>query len=144
MTALKRIFWVFGVWMIGASHVSSQTLTPAHTLRPGHVLTAVDVVVAEGRRGAFSDIDQVLGLEVRRTLYRGKPLQIGDIGAPALVERNEIVTLIYQTGTLSIATEGRALGRGGIGDKLRVLNLVSKNTVVGRVSDTGEITVSRE
>lgn len=144
MTTLKRIFLVFGVWMICASHVSSQTLVPAHTLRPGHVLTAVDVAVAEGRRGAFSDIDQVLGLEVRRTLYRGKPLQIGDIGAPALVERNEIVTLIYQTGTLSIATEGRALGRGGTGDKLRVLNLVSKNTVVGRVSDTGEITVSRE
>lgn len=95
-------------------------------------------------RGAFSDVSQVLGFEAQRVLYRGRPIREGDVGAPARVERNEIVTLIYRAGTLNIATEGRSLGRGAAGDRVKVLNLSSRNTVVGSISEAGEVIVGHE
>ncbi len=144
MMVMTRLCVVFLMWISCATSAISQAVVPTHTLRPGHLVSANDVQVSDGAMGAFSEITQIVGLEVQRVLYQGRPVQIGDVGAPALVERNEIVTLIYRTGALNIATEGRSLGRGAAGDKLRVLNLVSKNTVVGRVSKAGEVIVSRE
>lgn len=129
----------------GGVEAFAQTVVPTQTLRPGHVVSATDVVVSDtSSLGAYQSVSQVLGLEVQQVLYKGRPLRVGDVGAPALVNRNEIVTLIYETGTLSIATEGRALGRGSQGDRLRVLNLSSKNTVVGRVNPAGEVIVNHD
>lgn len=126
-----------------AAAAAAQTVVPEHTLRPGHMVTAEDIRISEQPlNGTYSNVSQVIGQEVQRVLYRGRPLQAGDVGPRALVHRNDIVTLIYKTGTLNIATEGRALGRGAVGDTLRVLNLVSKNTVLGHVSDLAEVTVS--
>ena len=48
-------------------------------------------------------------------IYAGRPVRPGDLGPPALVERNQLVPLVYQPGGLAISTEGRALGRGGGG-----------------------------
>ncbi|MEP3347203.1 MAG: flagellar basal body P-ring formation chaperone FlgA [Litoreibacter sp.] len=122
----------------------AQSVVPTQTLKPGQLVTARDVrVVEDVQTGAFTDVSKVIGLEVQRVLYRGRPFQVGDIGAPALVERNEIVTLIYQTTLLSIATEGRALGRGAEGAKLRVINIASRNTVVGHVNHAGEVIVNQ-
>jgi flagella basal body P-ring formation protein FlgA len=44
---------------------------------------------------------------------------------------------------LLIATEGRALARGGAGDYLRVLNLSSRNTITGRVDKSGAVVVGQ-
>ena len=40
-------------------------------------------------------------------------------------------------------TEGRALARAGAGDYVRVMNLASRATVMGRVLQDGQIEVSR-
>ena len=140
MIAMVKLCLTLLAWGGCASAAFAQVVAPTHTLRPGDLVSANDVQILEtSLHGAFSDTSQVLGKEVQRVLYRGRPLQPGDIGAPALVERNEVVTLIYRTGTLSIVTEGRALGRGAAGDKLRVLNLTSRNTVIGRVTKAGQV-----
>jgi flagella basal body P-ring formation protein FlgA len=64
------------------------------------------------------------------------------IGPPALIARNQIVTLFYHSGPLVIAAEGRALGRAGPGDALRVMNLSSRSTVTGFVRPDGTVLVS--
>ena len=135
----------FFAFIIYADAVVAQAVVPTQTLRPGDIVSAEDVQISgTGMQGYYTDISQVLGLEAQRVLYKGRPIQEGDVGPPALVERNEIVTLIYQTGVLSIAAEGRSLDRGAAGDWLKVLNLVSRNTVEGRVNEAGEVIVGRD
>jgi flagella basal body P-ring formation protein FlgA len=132
-------------WGLSCEVAFAQAVVATHTLRPGDIVAAEDVQMSEvGNHSGYTDISLVLGLEVQRILYRGRPIRGGDVGPPALVERNEVVTLIYRTGALNISAEGRSLGRGAIGAIVKVLNLASKITVVGRVSETGEIIVSRE
>jgi flagellar basal body P-ring formation protein FlgA len=75
------------------------------------------------------------------TIYAGRPIRAADIGAPALVERNQIVPLVYAAGGLQITAEGRALDRGGEGDVIRVMNLSSRVQVTGIVDETGAVRV---
>ncbi len=122
----------------------AETVLAARTIRANSLISAQDLVVEEGNvAGAASRIDEVAGLEARVSLYAGRPVALADIGPPALVERNQIVALVFETGGLRISTEGRSLSRGGVGDFIRVMNLSSRTTVSGKIMPDGRIIVSR-
>ena len=57
-----------------------------------------------------------------------------------LVERNAIVTMEYRKGALTILAEGRALGAGGMDDRVRVMNISSRATIEARVTGKGRVT----
>lgn len=122
--------------------VSAETLVAARTIRAQAILAPTDVVVTEADvPGALTDPVEAVGLEARVVLYAGRPIRPGDLGPPATVTRNQTVTLLYRKDGLTIATEGRALGRGGPGDAIRVMNTASRSTVTGTVTDTGAVLV---
>lgn len=124
---------------------SADTVVAARTLRAGTLLTGADLaMIAEDVPGAVSSLDEALGQEARVNLYAGRPIRPGEIGPAALVERNQIVTLVYDQNGLTIATEGRVLDRGGVGDRIRVMNLGSRNTVTGTVGEDGRIYVAND
>lgn len=126
-----------------APHAMADTLLAARTIRAAEVIGAQDLtVVADDTPGALQDPAAVIGQEARVALYAGRPIRRGDIGPPAVVERNEIVTLIFRQGGLAISTEGRALGRGGVGEAIRAMNLASRSTVSGVIGPQGAVHVS--
>jgi flagellar basal body P-ring formation protein FlgA len=86
----------------------------------------------------------VVGQEARVTVFAGQPILAEDFAAPALVERNQIVALVYVHGALQIMTEGRALGRAGAGERVTVLNLGSRATVQGVVTGSGVVEVTAD
>jgi flagellar basal body P-ring formation protein FlgA len=122
--------------------VQAETLVAARTIRAQTILDARDLSVRPGSTpGTLSRIDEAVGLEARVSLYAGRPIRPDDLGPPAVIDRNQIVPLAYQTGRLSILAEGRSLGRAGIGDAVRVMNLASRATVTGRVRADGTVVV---
>ena len=128
--------------LITAWPCTADTLVAARTIRSQTLLSASDVVVVQNDLpGELSRPEDVVGLEARVVLYEGRPILASDVGPAAIIERNQIVTLVFSKGTLSIATEARALGRGGIGDAIRVMNLASRNTVSGTVTPDGSVVV---
>ncbi|WP_028031344.1 flagellar basal body P-ring formation chaperone FlgA [Gemmobacter nectariphilus] len=132
--------WLLLVALAGPAQ--AETLVAARTIRAQAVLTAQDlVVIRDTVPGMLSDPALAIGQEARITLYAGRPIRPGDLGPPAIVERNQIVPLAYQAGPLSILTEGRALMRGGAGDVIRVMNLASRSTVSGRIGADGTVSV---
>lgn len=124
--------------------VLADMILAAHTIRAQSIITAQDLVVKPGTAGgAASDPDQLIGTEARVSLYAGRPIHLSDVGPPAVVERNQIVPLIYQQNGLRIATEGRSLSRAGPGEYVRVMNMTSRSTVSGRVLPDGRVMVSQ-
>ncbi|WP_323763949.1 flagellar basal body P-ring formation chaperone FlgA [Marinovum sp.] len=122
----------------------AETVVPARTLRANTIIAPTDLTMrSTDVPGALSDPDQIIGRETRVTLYAGRPIRPGDIGPPALVTRNQIVTLHFTAGGLRILADGRALGRGGAGDRIRVMNLSSRATLFGTVQPDGTINVSQ-
>jgi flagella basal body P-ring formation protein FlgA len=127
-----------------ASSASADVVMPVHTIRANSVILESDLKVKDlSMNGVISDPMLIAGMEAKRNLYAGRPIRPSDIGPPALIERNQVVALKFRLGGLLIATEGRALARGGAGDYLRVLNLSSRNTITGRVDKSGAVVVGQ-
>lgn len=121
----------------------AETLVASRNIRAQSILSATDLAVIDRSiPGMVSAFEDAIGKETRIALYAGRPIRFEDLGPPAIIDRNQIVTLIYQTAGLRIATDARALNRAGIGDLLRVMNLSSKSTVSGIVAPDGTVRVS--
>jgi flagella basal body P-ring formation protein FlgA len=102
----------------------------------------MDVTFAAGDlTTGFARLSDVIGQEARVALYAGRPVLMGDIGPPAVITRNEIVALRYRANGINISTEGRALERGAIGDRIRVMNLGSRATLFGQILNDGTVEV---
>jgi flagella basal body P-ring formation protein FlgA len=122
--------------------LAAETLVAARTVRAMSVLMPEDLAVSEDEvPGALRHPDEALGLEARTMLYQGRPIRPSDVGPAALVERNALVALVFRRGGLTITAEGRALGRGAVGDRLRVINLSSRTVVTGTVEADGRVAV---
>ena len=120
----------------------ADVVVAAGTIRSQQVIGPNDVALASGTvPGALSNLDEAIGREARINIYPGRPVRSGDLQEPALVERNELVTLQFSSDGLMIITEGRSLDRAGLGERLRVQNLASRSTVTGMVVGPGLVAV---
>jgi flagellar basal body P-ring formation protein FlgA len=125
-----------------AAPVSAESVVATRTIRANTLIALEDLtLVAADLPGALVDPEKAIGLQARVAIYAGKPVLAGDLGPPTLIERNQMIKLVYLSGGLAISTEGRALGHGSEGDEIRVMNLGSRNTVSGRVGPDGTVYV---
>ncbi len=132
---------VLALCLVGIS-ASAQTLVATRTVRANTVLAPADLtIVSKQTSGALSTLKAAIGRETRVVLYAGRPIKPAQLGAPALVNRNDVVTLVFRTGGLAIVTEGRALGRGGLDDSIQVMNLASRSIVEGQITATATVSV---
>lgn len=122
----------------------ADTLIAARTIPAESILASADLLIQEGDvPGGVSDPALLVGMEARVALYAGRPVREGDVGPPAVVERNQIVSLIYDNGLIYVATEGRALDRAGPGERIRVMNLTSRTTVTATIAEDGTAYVAQ-
>lgn len=126
--------------MISNSTVAGDIFA-ARTLRVGVIVDAGDVQLHSPEDQ--KQMEQMLGLEVRRAVYAGHPVTLAHLGPPTLVQRNEIVAMGYRAGGLGIRTEGRALSRGGKGEIVEIMNLTSRQTVRAVVIGPRQVEVQR-
>lgn len=113
----------------------------------GEVITASDlewIQMAAGRVRAehLSSEAALIGMAARRSLRPGAPLREFDIEAPSVIERGEIVSLVYRSGALTLAARARAMEDGAEGDLIRFVNLQSNRTVEAVAAGPGRARVS--
>ena len=124
--------------LLAAGPAAAEIVVAARTLPARSLIVAEDLELrALDVPGAITDMGQIVGMETRVALYAGRPIRPGDVGFPAVVERNAIVMLVLQSGSMRITTEGRALDRAGPGDVIRVMNLASRTTVTATIGIDG-------
>jgi flagella basal body P-ring formation protein FlgA len=127
-----------------ACPAAADTLLAARTIPAQSIITADDLIASQQViPGSVTDPASIIGMEARVALYAGRPIRQGDVGFPAVVERNQIIILTFQRNGLAISTDGRALDRGGPGELIRVMNLASRATVTARIGFDGTGYVSQ-
>ncbi len=137
---MKKLFVITAILLHGPA--LADVVVPTQTIRANTMLGPQDLTVKSGHiPGAFDRVSALIGQETRVTLYAGRPIRPNDVGPPAVVDRNQLVQLVYAHNGLSILTEARALGRGGVGDRIRVMNLTSRTQVTGTIHADGSVHV---
>lgn len=126
-----------------AGFAQAEAVVAVKTIRANTILTRHDISVDPQLPSyGLSDPMDVIGMETRVVLYAGRPIRPENLSPPALVDRNEIVPLVFHRGGLVISTHGRALDRGAEGETIRVMNISSRTTLFGTVLPDGSIDVT--
>ncbi len=121
-----------------AAPAAADVVVAARTIPARSIIAPEDLLIRDMEvPGAVDDPALVVGMEARVALYANRPIRPGDVGFPAIVERNQLIPLIYQAGSLTITADGRALDRAGPGDAIRVMNLGSRSTVTAVIGTDG-------
>jgi flagella basal body P-ring formation protein FlgA len=112
----------------------------------GEVLKASDVVTERRPKAEIGNDaatrNHVIGMQMRKPSRAGQPLKVSDIGTPDLVQRDDNVTLIFETAGIYITARGKAVDSGTEGDTVTVLNLQSKRTISGVVIGRGQVAIA--
>jgi flagella basal body P-ring formation protein FlgA len=134
---------ILAIWVLAwAGAAMADTVVPTRTLRAQTIIAAADLAVRpKSVPGTVSNPTALIGKETRVALYPGRPVRPGDVGPPAIIERNQIVRITYAAAGLRITADARSLSRAGVGDRVRVMNLSSHATLTGTVQSDGTVSV---
>ncbi|MBK5910917.1 flagella basal body P-ring formation protein FlgA [Rhodothalassium salexigens] len=92
-------------------------------------------------RAAVLEMEDLLGMSLRRRVRPGQTLRATDVETPQLVERGQLVAMVLQRGALTLTATGKALQSGGDGDLIRLQNTATHRVVEGRVTHGGRVAV---
>lgn len=115
---------------------SSPVAVAVHAVVVGTVLQASDMRaeqhdISELPLGFMDDPAVAVGLTVARPIPGGAYITNQQLLAPKAVQRGQTVTLVADTGGLSIRMAGRALGDGLVNQRVKVTNSSSGKVVEG-------------
>jgi flagellar basal body P-ring formation protein FlgA len=128
----------------GAARGNVDVLTYARSLAVGEVIQPEDLVWAKSAvaaPGALNDPDALVGMTARRPLRAGAQVGRNDAATTPVIAKDEVITLIYQDGGITLTLQGRAMARAGVGETLNVQNTGSKKIVQAVVTGPGQAVV---
>ena len=73
-----------------------------------------------------TSVEDLEGRKAKKNLSSGRPIRKSDIALPRLVNRGDLVTVLYQSGNLTITARGVAMENGVMGRSIRIKNPHSK------------------
>ena len=104
-------------------------------------LKIVDIPHARVSTFAVTDAKDLVGMQVRRVLSQGRPIQRQSVSPPIVVTRGSKVTIRFTSGPLFLSARGRALSDAYLGEELRVTNLESNKTITTIARGNGIVEV---
>jgi flagella basal body P-ring formation protein FlgA len=133
--------------LTGHAVLTSEVAIVARPIERGEILKSADIVIERRPRADLGrDIvtagDHAIGLAARGPLQAGSVLRAAELMKPALVQRSETVTLVYEVPGITLTVRGKAGEAGAEGDVISVLNEQSKRTVQGVVVGPGRVVIS--
>jgi len=130
----------------GSAIETIEAAVLARSVERNEVLKASDVMIERRPKAEVgSDAatrDRAVGMQARRQLRAGQAIKVADLAKPDLVQRDQNVTLIYESVGLYLTGRGKALESGTEGDVVNVMNLQSKRTVSGVVTGRGQVSIT--
>lgn len=115
-------------------------------VKTGDVIRKADIewieIEARLMRDSFiTSDDSLIGQQVVRSLTTGRPIRSRDVRSRVLIAKGSLATLTLTTNRMLLTVRVVAMGDGGLGETIRVLNTRSKKTIEGIVTGPGRIVV---
>ncbi len=120
---------------------------PNRAIAPGETIAAQDIEHTRMHRDQLGpdmvvDAAELIGKTPRRPLRQEQPVRSGDIQAPLLIHKDQLVTIILETPSMRLTAQGKALEDGAQGAAVRVTNTQSNRIIDGTVIGPDTISVS--
>lgn len=70
----------------------------------------------------ITEQSHLIGMTPRRSIRMNAPVRINEVEMPMVISKNDLVTIHYNVGSISLASRGRALSDAGIGELITLVN----------------------
>ena len=135
-----------GIEITGYAEEVAAVPTLSRPVQRGETISPADVIVERLPVSMISDdaivsVEAVAGMAARRALHPGQALRNGDVMAPILVRRNDVVAIVFERPGLMLSVRGRAVSNGARGDVIAVTNLQSNHILQAEITGPGTVTV---
>lgn len=125
---------------------TTEVPVAAGRLQAGTVLGASDVRMARVRvsllRTEVARIPpQAIGMVLRHLVPAGQPLPLADLVRPPLVQKGAVVLIQLDSPGITLSAQGQALDPGAAGERIRVLNPISRAVVEAEVTGPDRVRV---
>lgn len=133
------------VW--GLATLTLPVPVPVRRMMPDDIVQPEDVEMVElpwARVNAYAvtEAEGLVGMQVRRMLTPGRPVQLQSVMPPVIISRGERVTIQLNHGGLQLSAKGKAISDAHLGQEVRVVNLSSNKTIVGIARADGLVEAS--
>jgi flagellar basal body P-ring formation protein FlgA len=132
-----------------AGKVDDTVELPVATRRlaVGSVLRAEDIHLARVHAVLIrSEVVQrpgdAIGMQLKRQLAAGQPFAAGELMRPAMVQKGAVVLMLLDTPGIMLTAQGQALESGAIGERIQVLNPVSRAVIEVEVTGPDRVRVA--
>ncbi len=145
--------------------ISGTAMEPIHMRLAGRVDDTVDLPVATTRllAGSVLHADDIhiarvhttlirsevvrrtgdaIGMQLKRPLAAGQPLAVSELMRPSMVQKGAGVTMLLDSPGITLSAQGQALESGAIGERIRVLNPVSRAVIEAEVIGPDRVRVA--
>jgi flagella basal body P-ring formation protein FlgA len=121
-----------------------RIVVPAHDIARGDTIGENDLVYAMVNGAALmsgvpTKIDEIKGMQTRRTLSAGQPFRGDDVRRPIVITKGQTVTMQFVVPGVELTAMGRAMSEGGVGDTVTIQNPVSYRMISGIVTAPGTV-----
>lgn len=115
----------------------------------GTVLTAADVVMRPvplryAESTGVARLQDIIGKALTRQSRDGMLLKPADVTTPLTVAKNDLVTIYFRKGPMTLTVKGQAITGATIGAPLQVLNLMSRRVISATAIAAGAVEVSAD
>lgn len=81
----------------------------------------------------YSDINELVGQQLKRSVSTGLPISGDVVGSPVVISRNEMIEVESVSGGVSVRTMARSLGSGAVGELIDVEVIPTKQRMLAAV-----------
>ena len=121
-----------------------EVLTYARSLNAGDIVEAEDLEWGEAvaaPAGAPRDADEIIGKAAKRPLRAGAAVISRDVTPPRVIERDDVVQVVFRDRGVSLTLQGKAMEAAAVGDSVKVQNVASKKIIEAVATGPGRAVV---
>jgi flagella basal body P-ring formation protein FlgA len=127
-------------------HVYDKMVVAAQNIMAETKVAASDVRLEEREIAGpqlhyFNNLDEVVGNVLTSSLPAGKILRQEMVQTPQVMHARALVSIIIQSGSIKVRTDGSAMQNGRVGQVIRVRNLSSGKILNAKVIDGNTVEV---
>ena len=104
-------------------------------------VTIVSMDMADLPSNTICRLEDVVGKKALRAINPKEILRTDMVEEPPMVRRNDVVSIVAESGALRITAKGEVKESGCRGARIKVVNLSSNKEVIARVMDSGMVQV---
>ena len=128
--------------MVEAPHLKANL--PAGTVLGADNVEMRAVPLRFAESAGIAQMDQLIGMALTRQSREGMLLRPADVTTPMLISKNELVTIYFRKGPMTLTVKGQAITGAADGRPLQVLNLMSKRVISATAIAAGAVEVSAD